>query len=66
MGFLSGKKIVRTLIVGVRTAQDTKMFATYNYGVYSFVVEYDNGSREIVEVKGNDPKAKEYLMYLDW
>lgn len=66
MGIFTSKKIVRTLIVGVRMAQDTKVFATYNYGMYSFVVEYDNGSREIVEVKGNDPKAKEYLMYLDW
>lgn len=66
MGIFTSKKIVRTLIVGVRMAQDTKVFATYNYGMYSFVVEYDNGSREIVEVKGNDPKVKEYLMYLDW
>ena len=66
MGIFTSKKIVRTLIVGVRMAQDTKVFATYNYGMYSFVVEYDNGIRELVEVKGNDPKVKEYLMYLDW
>lgn len=41
---------VRAIVLGVRTAEETKILATYNSSVYSLLIEYDDGSREILEL----------------
>lgn len=57
MGFMDlfkAKKVIRAKIIGVRTAADTKGFMTYNYGVYSFMVEYEDKTIGVVESSPDD------------
>jgi len=57
MGFMDQFKprpIVRAKVIGVRTAEDTKGLTTFNYGVYSFLVQRDDGSVDIVESQKGD------------
>ena len=57
MGFLDQfkpKEIVAAKIVGVRTAEDTKVLSTWNYGVYSFLVMYEDGTLNVLESKPGD------------
>ena len=49
MGVLSNLRINRVVVLGVRTAEQTKIFATHNYSIYCLMVEYENGHRELVE-----------------
>lgn len=55
--FSSSKTAVRAMVLGVRTAEQTKVLATYNSAMYSLLVEYNDGSREILELdaKGMAP-----------
>ena len=68
MGFFGTKTdgIRRIKIVGVRTAQQTKVMATYNYGIYSLLIEYTDGHRAIVEVEADSKDMKAYLPYIEW
>ena len=45
---------IRAIVLGVRTAEQTKVLATYNSSVYSLLVEYDDGFREILELSLKD------------
>ena len=58
------KKVVRARIVGVRTAMDTKVLGTENYGVYSFLVEYEDGKIDVKEVKYGSIEMKELLLHV--
>lgn len=60
----NGKTVVAARIVGVRTAQDTKVLATYNYGVYSILVQYDTGEVELVEEQFGSPGLKILVKYM--
>ena len=60
------KNVNRAKIVGVRTAQDTKMLATYNYGIYSVLVEYNDGSRTLSEHHIDEPFMRAILPKLEW
>lgn len=68
MGFFGTKTdgISRIKIVGVRTAQQTKVMATYNYGIYSLLIEYTDGHRGLVEVEADSRDMKTYLPYIEW
>ena len=60
MGLFSQKEtkvITRAKVIGVRTAEESKTLVTYNFGVYSFLVEYDDGTHGIIE---SNPKAKDW------
>ena len=59
MGLFTSKTAVRAVVLGVRTAEETKVLATYNSAMYSLLVEYSDGSRDILEL---DAKGmKQYL-----
>ena len=60
MGLFTSKTAVRAVVLGVRTAEETKVLATYNSAVYSLLVEYSDGSRDILELdtKGMKPYLK--------
>lgn len=66
MGFFDQfkpKPIVRAKIIGVRTGEDTKGLTTYNYGVYSFLVQYNDGTCDVIESQKGD-KIWDTLMSL--
>lgn len=61
-----GEDIARVKVIGVRTAQQTKVMTTYNYGVYSFLVEYVDGTIEIEEEELGSPRMgilKQHLVF---
>lgn len=58
-------EVKRAKIVGVRTAHDTKVMATYNYGIYSVLVEFNNGSRTLSEHQIDDAFMKAILPKLE-
>ena len=63
MGFLSGITPVRVKVLGVRTAHETKVLATYNSSVYCILIEFDDGHRELKECETNE--MSKYLKYID-
>jgi len=60
------KDIARVKVLGVRTAHETKVFATYNFGIYCLLIQYMDGSLELKEVDGNGGKMNKYLPYIEW
>lgn len=60
------KEIRRVKIIGVRTAEDTKTLWTVNYGVYSFLIEYTDGSLGIREAQANSNDAANLLQYVNF
>lgn len=42
--------VSRVKVLGIRTAMQSKAFSEVNYGVYTLLIEYNDGHREIVEV----------------
>lgn len=62
MGFLSAGRIQCVVVLGVRTAEQTKVIATYNSSVYCLMVEYEDGSRKLVEC--NAKEMERYLPYV--
>lgn len=60
------KRVVRAKVIGVRTAENSGMLTTYNYGVYSLLIEYDNGARDIVEAKLGSKEMAFYIDYIEW
>lgn len=64
MGFFysAPANISRVNVIGVRTAMDTKVLATYNSTVYCLLIEFTDGSRDVVEVSAR--QLKPYLPYI--
>lgn len=56
------KKIQAVKVLGVRTAEKTKVLATYNSSVYCCLVIYNDGSRELLEVPYK--KMAQYVPYI--
>lgn len=57
------RRIERVHVLGIRTAEQTKVFATYNSSIYSILIIYDNGEREIAEC--DIKEMEKYLNYID-
>lgn len=55
--------LVRVKVLGVRTAEETKVMATYNSTIYCCLLMYADGHRELTEVDGNG--MKRYLALID-
>lgn len=51
----NAKDICRVKLMGVRTAEETLIIRTVNFTVYSFWIEYKNGTTETVEVSPQNP-----------
>lgn len=59
--FLS-KKLETIKILGVRTAHETKVLATYNSSVYCCLFVYSDGSREVKELSTKEiNKVAQYI-----
>lgn len=58
------KKTIRAVkVLGVRSAEETKVLATYNTTIYSVLVEYSDGSRAIDECDAKHMSV--YLPYIE-
>lgn len=55
------KKISSVHVLGIRTAEQTKVLATHNSTLYSVLIIYDSGERELMECD-----AKEMGKYLNY
>ena len=53
--------IRKVKVLGLRYGKQTKMTATVNFPVYSFLLEYENGGREIKEYSGDSKKDLEEM-----
>ena len=56
------KKIQAVKVLGIRTAEETKVLATYNSSVYCILVIYNDGSRELLELPYK--KMGQYVPYI--
>jgi len=65
MGFIKKKEISRVKFMGVRTAEQTKVLATYNSSMYCFLIEYTDGSRVLRDYQAKDKELQEILQYID-
>lgn len=65
MSTYNGKDVLKARIVGVRTAEQTKVMATYNFGIYSILVQYVDGSKELVEEKFDSAGMRLLVKYMD-
>lgn len=58
-----GAKLVSVKVLGVRTAEQTKVLATYNSTIYCIMLVYSDGSRSLEEVDAK--KMAKYLPYIE-
>lgn len=63
MGLISSIKISRVKVLGVRTAHETKVLATYNSSIYCILIEHADGSRELKECTTKEMTP--YIKYID-
>lgn len=57
------KEINRVKLLGLRKMDNSGALATYNSTLYSLLIEYTDGSRELKELVGKD--MQKYLMYIN-
>lgn len=53
----------RVKVLGVRTAEETKVMATYNSTIYCCLLIFADGHRELIETNGNGMKT--YLPFIE-
>ena len=49
MGLLT-INVARVKVLGIRTAMESRAFSSVNFGIYTLLIEYMDGRREIIEV----------------
>ena len=62
--FSSSKQITKVKVLGIRTAEQTKILATYNSSLYCLLVLYSDNSRELVECESKEFEKK-YINYVE-
>ena len=55
--------IERVKVLGVRTAEQTKVLATYNSTIYCILIDYSNNTRELKECTTKE--MAQYINYID-
>jgi hypothetical protein len=63
MAFVNPLKIDRVCVLGVRSAEQTKVLATYNSTIYCILIIYANGRRELSECTAKE--MEKYLNYIE-
>lgn len=62
-------EITKVKFLGVRQGAETKTLSTVNFPAYSFLIEYDDGHREIKEYSMDSKKdvvaMNDILKYID-
>lgn len=57
-------KIKTVQLLGTRTGEETRVLATYNFTLYSFLVVYQSGKREVIECKNGSDEFNELIKYI--
>lgn len=57
--------IKKVRILGVRTGEETGILATWNFALYSLLVIYNDGRKEVLELKSDSKLFKDLLPYLE-
>ncbi len=57
MAICKSRTPTKAVVLGIRTAENTRVLATVNSTMYALLVEYSDGSRELLELdaKGMAP-----------
>lgn len=61
-----GRDVRRVKVIGVRTADLSKGYPSESFTMYSFLVEFADGSIEIHEEVGNGTGYKKLVKHLVW
>lgn len=63
----SNKKphIVKVQVLGTRQGEETGILATWNFTVYSLLVLYDNGTKDVIECASHSKLFKDLIQYMD-
>ena len=69
MGLFDRKKpepspIVKVKLLGVRTAVNTGVLATWNSTLFCFLIQRADGSRELIECKKDDKEFQELILLI--
>lgn len=67
MGFFNiqlEKEIKKVKLLGIRTAEQTKVFSTVNSSMYCMIVLYTDGTKELIECESKEFQKK-YLNFVD-
>ena len=64
MGIFTRKEIAKVLYLGVHTGMESRTLSTDNFGIYSFLVEYTDGTREIKEVDARRATESGLINYI--
>lgn len=58
-------KIIKAKLLGIRMAQETKVISTVNSSSYCFLVEYESGLREVLEMGADDKRFSTLLYFIE-
>ena len=64
MGFFNQQPIKKVKVLGIRTAEETKIFHNVNSAQYSLLILDEDGSRGLVECEAKE-LIKKYIDYID-
>ena len=60
------KKPIKTVqVIGTRTGAETRVFATYNFTVYSLMIIYEDETREVVECEADSAEFNRLMPYIN-
>lgn len=59
------EEIETVKILGTRTGEQTKILATYNFTIYSFLVVYKSGKREVIECEQGSEDFEKLIKLVD-
>lgn len=62
---LLSKEVKAVKILGTRTGMETRILGTYNFTIYSMLILYDNGEKEVIECDSNSDRFKELIQHVD-
>jgi len=67
MGFFNNnsKEIKKVKLLGIRTAEQTKILGTYNSSLFCLLVLYSDNSKELVECESKEFQKK-YINYIEF
>lgn len=67
MGFFNTtikNEIQKVKLLGIRTAEETKIMSTHNFSIFCLLVQYADGTRELIECEAKDFQNK-YMKYIE-
>lgn len=65
MGLFSAtKEIKKVKLLGIRSAEQTKIFGTYNSSLYCLIVQYTDNTKALIECESEEFQKK-YLNFIE-